>query len=86
LPKERSVRCGHGGLTDVVEEGKSGPRADAECRPLGSTDGFVVVGIAARQGVGHGVKATRTVLDGEIKAKELADPLMMWHRRQPLVQ
>jgi hypothetical protein len=33
LPKELSIRCGRGGPMDVVEEGESGPRADAERRP-----------------------------------------------------
>ena len=48
--------------------------------------GGVMVGVVARQGVGDGVKAARTILDGEVKAKELADPLMLRHGRQPLVQ
>ena len=79
--------CGAcGGLADVIDEGEGGPRADAEGRPRRVEDVSVVVGTAEGQCVGHGVEVAPTVLNGEVKAKELADPLMLWHGGEALVQ
>ena len=38
------------------------------------------------QCVGHGVKTARPILDGEVEAEELADPLVLRYGRQPLIQ
>jgi hypothetical protein len=68
------------------EEGERGARADAEHHPLGIAIGVGGVGVAARQGVSHSVEVRWTILHREVQAKELVDPLMLRHRRQPLVQ
>lgn len=57
---------------------------DAQRRPLGCV---VLVGsVAARESVGDGVEAPRSILHGEIKAEQLVDPLMLRHGREPLIQ
>ena len=72
--------------TNVGEEAEGRPGADEEDRPLSVGDSGVVVGVAARQGIGHGVKMAGEILDGEVEAEELADPLMLQHGGEALVQ
>ena len=45
-----------------------------------------VLGVAAGQGVRHGVEAPGAVFDGEVEAEQLADPLVLRNGRQALVQ
>ena len=59
---------------------------DAEGCPHGVDGVRVGVGVAAGQGIGHGVEATRAILDSELEAKEFADPLMLRHGGEALVQ
>jgi hypothetical protein len=40
-----------------------------------------IVNVSAGQGVGDCVEAAGAVLDGEVEAEELADPLMLRHCR-----
>ena len=59
-------------VVDVGEETERRPGADAQGRPGG---------LATGQRVGHDVKTARPILDGEVEAEELADPLVLWHGR-----
>ena len=45
-----------------------------------------MLGIAVGQGIRHGVEAPGAVFDGEVKAEQLADPLVLRNGRQALVQ
>jgi hypothetical protein len=49
-------------------------------------DGAVVGGVAVRQGVCDNVGGTRLVLNLEVKAEQLACPLMLWDHHQFLIQ
>jgi hypothetical protein len=40
----------------------------------------------AGEGIGRRIQASRAVFDDEIKREQLADPLMLGHSGQPLVQ
>ena len=62
------------------------PKKIEQGRPDGLVGGGNKVGVATGQCVGHCVKAARSILDGKVEAKELADPLMLRHGRQPLIQ
>jgi len=42
--------------------------------------------VTAGQGVGDRVRRARLVLDREIKPEELAHPMVLWDRREPLVK
>jgi hypothetical protein len=70
-------RVGRGGATNVGVEVEGGPREGPErCSLL----------VAARQRVGRRVEPLGAVLDGEVKPKQLAEPLVLRHGGQPLVQ
>ena len=86
LLEELSVWGGGSGATDIGEEAERRPGTDAEGHPLRGSNHGVRWRVPARQSIGHHVKAVGLILDGEVDAKELADPLMLRHRRQTLVQ
>lgn len=44
------------------------------------------VGIAAGQRIRNGVEVPQTILHGEVEAKQLADPVVLRHCREPLVE
>jgi hypothetical protein len=72
-------------LAHCIEECEGRARADAHGVQLRS--GVLgVLCVATRESVGHRVKPSRTVLHGEVEAEELADPLVLRHCGQALVQ
>jgi len=58
---------------------------EAERRPRESMSEAVIF-VLARKSISHHVEATRVVLHSEIKGKKLADPLMLRHCGQALIQ
>ena len=73
------------GVANLVDEGERWPGEDAEGRThCGGVGG--VVDVAAGQGVGDRVEAAGAVLDGEVEAEELADPLMLRHGGESLIK
>jgi hypothetical protein len=45
-----------------------------------------VLSVAARESIGHRVKQSRSVLHCEVEPEQLADPLVLRHGGQALVQ
>ena len=76
------LAVGGGSRPNVIDE--------AEGRPGDGVERCCVVGaglaVAARKGVGRGVEAPRTILHGEVEAEQLAEPLVLGDRGQPLVE
>jgi hypothetical protein len=69
---------------NLVEEDEGGPRQNygrccAQC-------GGGILSVPAGQGVSDRVEAPRPVLHVEVEAEKLADPLVLGHRREALVQ
>jgi hypothetical protein len=46
----------------------------------------VLFGVAAGEGVGHCVRCSRLVLDGEVETEELAHPMVLRNGGQALVE
>jgi hypothetical protein len=65
-------------LTKTVNE------VEARCRE--SQDRPLLAGITPGQGIGDGVGGARLVLDCEVKPEELAHPVVLWDRREPLIE
>ena len=39
-----------------------------------------------QRALGHRVRRSRLVIDSEVKAEQLADPVVLWNGREPLVE
>jgi hypothetical protein len=46
----------------------------------------LLAGITPGQGIDDGVGGARPVLNGEVKSEELAHPVVLWDRREPLIE
>jgi hypothetical protein len=57
---------------------------EVEARRRESQDRPLLTGIASRQGISDGVGGARLVLDREVKAEELAHPVVLRDRRMAL--
>ena len=79
VPELAEVRGGGKLVAEVVVE------LERWCRDGEDAVG-VGVGVAARQGVGHDVEVAGSVLHSEIIGKQFAYPLVLWHRRQALIE
>jgi hypothetical protein len=69
---------------NLVEEDEGGPRQNYDrcCAQCGGG----ILSVPAGQGVSDRVEAPRPVLHVEVEAEKLADPLVLGHRREALVQ
>jgi len=70
------------GRTDVVEEVEGRPGNGVELRSVIRAE----LAVAAGEGVRRGVEAARAILHGEVEPEQLAEPLVLWVRGQPLVE
>jgi len=76
------LAVGGGSRPNVVDEAERRPGDGVERRCIVS----IGLAVAAREGVGRGVEAPRTILHGEVEAEQLAEPLVLRDRGQPLVE
>ena len=71
------VLCGlavsGGSRPNVVDEAEGRPGDGVERRCVVSTG----LAVTAREGIGRGVEVPRAILRGEVKAEQLAEPLVL---------
>ena len=81
-----AIRSGHCCSPDVIKESERWPRQgmDGHSRPLEGD--HTLLRVLAREGIHHRVQTPRTILHSEVKAEELADPLMLRNSGQALVK
>jgi hypothetical protein len=79
------IRGSAGSPTDVIDEGEGRPGADAHDSACGGDVVRNLLSVTTGEGFDDRVEKARTVLDGEIEAEELVDPLVLRNGGEPLV-
>jgi len=76
IPERRQRRICGIGLVETIDEVEARPGDSEEC---------LLLSVAPGESIGHDIGAARLVLNREVEAEELADPMMLRDGRQALI-